>query len=341
MSRIPASSSSVQPWGLSPWGNAEICSPAAAGPWLPTVELARAKLIGSFDQCVAIEPIIAPVLELLSDPTTRASMITSDVLQEFYGALVVKVAEGYINVREKGNNAGVDVESFQKEVKIGKGNAWCAAFAFACHVRAARMLRGNTTAPQSGNASAMWFHSKNKNTCFTAKAVYEGLASPRPGDLFVFDKVLDTAGAASRDMKKSVSAADRSRAASLLKAKNDKLAGDELTAAKNAAKETYDQAVADATKARDARTKGMTDGAKLYDGFSKKEPFVGGHTGVVKSFNAGEKTIVTIEGNTSSGEYGSREGDGVFERTDRMDVIKGRKKYPQLFGFVRPKFVIV
>lgn len=341
MSRIPAGSSSAQPWGLTPWGNAEICSPAAAAPWLATVQLARARLVGSFDQCIALEPIIAPVLELLGDPTVRASMVTSDVLQEFYGALVVKVAEGYISVREKGKNAGADVESFQKEVKIGKGNAWCAAFAFACHVRAARLLRGNTTAPQSGNASAMWFHSKNKNTCFSAKSVYDGVASPRAGDLFVFDKVLDTAGAANRDMKKTVGAADRTRAGSLLKAKNDKLAGDDLAAAKAAAKEAYDQAVADATKARDARTKGMTDGSKLYDGFSKKDPFVGGHTGVVKSFNEGEKTIVTIEGNTSSGEYGSREGDGVFERTDRMDVVKGRKKYPQLFGFVRPKFVVV
>lgn len=341
MSRIPAAHSSAQPWGLTPWGNAEICSPAAAGSWLSTVQLARARLVGSFNQCIPLEPIIAPVLELLQNPTIRANIITSDLLQEFYGALVVKVGEEYISVREKGKNAGADVESFQKEVKIPKGSAWCAAFAFACHVRAARMLCGSTTAPQSGNASAMWFHSKNKNTCFTAKAVYDGQAAPRAGDLFVFDKVLDTAGAAGREMNKAFSAADRSRAAALIKAKQDKLTGDQLAAAKKAAKEAYDQAVADATKARDARTKGMTDGAKLYNGFSKSDPFVGGHTGIVKSFNEAEKTIVTIEGNTSSGEYGSREGDGVFERTDRMDIVKGRKKYPQLFGFVRPKFVIV
>ncbi len=336
MSRLPGGIG-----GDNPWSTASVFSSAAAAPWLATVQLARARLVGSFNQCIQLEPIIEPVLELLSDAKIRAAMLSSDVLQEFYGALVVKVAEEYIAVREKGSNAGADVESFQKEVKIGKGNAWCAAFAFSCHVRAARMLRGNTTAPQSGNASAMWFYSKNKNTCFSAKSVYDGAAFPRAGDLFVFDKVLDSAGAANRDMKKTVSAADRSRAGSLLKAKNDKLTGDDLAAAQKAAKEAYDQAVADATKARDARTKGMTDGSKLYDGFSKKEPFVGGHTGVVKSFNEAEKTIVTIEGNTSSGEYGAREGDGVFERTDRMDVIKGRKKYPQLFGFVRPKFVIL
>lgn len=341
MSRIPAASGGLVPWSEGPKANAAMCYNSAAAPWLATVDLARSRLVGSFDQCVPIEPIIDPVLELLSDPSVRATLFTSDVMQEFYGALVVKVAEGYISVREKGKNAGADVESFQKEVKIGKGNAWCAAFAFACHVRAARMLRGSTTAPQSGNASAMWFYSKNKNTCFTAKAVYEGLATPRPGDLFVFDKVLDSAGAANRDMKKTVSAADRTRAASSVKAKQDKLTGDDLAAANKAAKEAYEQAVADATKARDARTKGMTDGAKLYDGFNKKDPFVGGHTGVVKSFNEAEKTIVTIEGNTSSGENGSREGDGVFERTDRMDVVNGRKKYPQLFGFVRPKFVIL
>lgn len=340
MSRIPAGSN-FQPWGDNPWANSSICSTSAAAPWLPTVQLARARLLGSFNQCIELEPIVDPVLELLSDPTIRAGMITSDVLQELYGALVVKVAESYINVSEKGKNAGEDVESFQKEVKIGKGSAWCAAFAFACHVRAARLLNGSTTAPRSGNASAMWFHSKNKNTCFSAKSVYDGAASPRAGDLFVFDKVLDSAGAANRDMKKTVSAADRARAGSLLKAKNDKLTGDELAAAKKAAKEAYDQSVADATKARDARTKGMTDGSKLYDGFSKKDPFVGGHTGIVKSFNDAEKTIMTIEGNTSSGEYGSREGDGVFERSDRMDRTNGRRKYPQLFGFVRPKFVIV
>lgn len=349
-SMFPGLGGSMRPGGNSALGNglfaswaAAALSPAASSSWLQVLQLAHARMVGAYSQSIDIAPIYEPVLELLANTTIRSQMLNVDELQAFYGAMVVKVSERYMNVREVGSNAGADVESFQKDVGIGKGNAWCAAFAFSCHVRTAKLLGGDTTAPKSANASAMWFNSKNKNTSFSADSVYNGLEDPRSGDLFVFDKVLDNEGAANRERKKAVDAAARTRDGILMKAKKDKLTGEELAIVKKDATLAYDEVALAATTARDKRTKGMVDGHKLLGGYTKPDAqaFVGGHTGIVKMFDAAEKTIVTIEGNTSSGEFGSRDGDGVFERDDRMNRTKGRRKYPQLYGFVRPKIVFI
>ncbi len=55
-----------------------------------------------------------------------------------------------------------------------------------------------------------------------------------------------------------------------------------------------------------------------------------GHTGMVVSYNAATSTLTTIEGNTDPG--GSRDGDGVYMRSDRMGSN-------QLWGFMRPRVV--
>jgi hypothetical protein len=61
-----------------------------------------------------------------------------------------------------------------------------------------------------------------------------------------------------------------------------------------------------------------------------------GHCGLVESFSEGDLVIVTIEGNTSPG--GSREGDGVYRRSRKLDEINlgyvdyGRERNAELVG---------
>lgn len=55
-----------------------------------------------------------------------------------------------------------------------------------------------------------------------------------------------------------------------------------------------------------------------------------GHTGIVVSYDRVGNVLTTVEGNTNS--QGSRNGDGVYLRTDRMS--SGR-----LWGFMRPRLV--
>ncbi len=55
-----------------------------------------------------------------------------------------------------------------------------------------------------------------------------------------------------------------------------------------------------------------------------------GHTGIVQSYNTATQVLHTIEGNTDAS--GSRNGDGVYERTDRMSDDR-------LWGFMRPRIV--
>ena len=55
-----------------------------------------------------------------------------------------------------------------------------------------------------------------------------------------------------------------------------------------------------------------------------------GHTGLVVSYDRTTRTLTTLEGNTNLA--GDREGDGVFQRTDRMADER-------LYGFVRGQLV--
>lgn len=55
-----------------------------------------------------------------------------------------------------------------------------------------------------------------------------------------------------------------------------------------------------------------------------------GHTGIVLSYDRTTQRLTTIEGNTNND--GSREGIGVFIRTDRMQSAR-------LWGFMRPRIV--
>jgi len=55
-----------------------------------------------------------------------------------------------------------------------------------------------------------------------------------------------------------------------------------------------------------------------------------GHTGIVQSYTSATQVLHTVEGNTDGS--GSRNGDGVYERTDRMSDDR-------LWGFMRPRVV--
>lgn len=50
------------------------------------------------------------------------------------------IARGFVGVREKGSNAGREVEIFQRSAGIGKGEPWCAAFVYYCIYEAAKAM---------------------------------------------------------------------------------------------------------------------------------------------------------------------------------------------------------
>lgn len=297
------------------------------------------------NQCVDLNALIAPVIRLMQDPAIKSILASTDLFQELYGEVVVKVAESYLSVREdkgkdgRANNTGREVEEFQKNVKSSKGAAWCAAFAYTCHMKAATMLGGVTTAPRDAAACQMWYRSKNTNIRFTSQSVLAGLNTPRAGDLFVFEEVEDTAAKAKKDRDKDVKTAELQHQARVSSARKSGAEGEGLEKIRRDSQERLDDSVKDADEKLKERTKDMKHGVKLGDKLSRDTgTHFSGHTGIVKSCEPLSKKTVTIEGNTNAG--GSREGDGVYEKTDRMDRRKdGSMSYPQLYGFVRPKYV--
>lgn len=235
------------------------------------------QVCSSFYTCTDVAAILTPVQLLLQDPSKRVALAATDEFQALYGALMVKVAESYITVREnrdakgRANNRGVEVDQFLTNVGVEVGNPWCAAFVYSCALGAARLLSNDserrtarTTCPRTSAARDLWYKSKSLNTRFTKAQVLQEQIFPRAGDIFVNETVKD--GKIGRHLE------------------ND-----------------------------------------------KGESFPS-HTGIVKSYEHDRKRLVTIEGNTNEG--GSREGVGVFERTDRMQSVN-------LYGFVRPKILFV
>lgn len=59
-----------------------------------------------------------------------------------------------------------------------------------------------------------------------------------------------------------------------------------------------------------------------------------GHCGIVECYDKGSKVFTTIEGNT--GLSGSREGDGVFNKTRDLDFDTHKSKGLNLLGFIHP-----
>jgi hypothetical protein len=287
-------------------------------------------------------------LALVWDPDIRPHLMGTDVLQELYGIVVVMIAESYLTVREgvgkdgRANNTGPEVEAFQKGVGIAKGASWCAAFAYWCHAEASRLMGGSTTAPRTGAASYIWYQGKKGSHRFTVGDVRAGKAAPRAGDLFVFEEVLDTTAGVRKRFADAKSKADGLRTARLKELASKRLPPDQQKAGEMEIQKQYEEEIRKAEQARDEAIKAMPEGVKLGDRLAKDSgEFFPSHTGIVKSYDRRSGLLVTIEGNTSSGAVGSREGDGVYQRNDRMEQDrKGNRKYAQLYGFVRPALLI-
>lgn len=281
-------------------------------------------------------------LEWITEPVRAAMqhgfvpLTSSPAVQELYSEVVVRVAENYLFVREKKvkgktRNTGEEVEMFQERAGGKAGEAWCAAFAYFCHSEAAALLGGFTTCPRTRAASFLWYKSKGVNDRYTVAEVRAGSAKPLPGDIFVFEQLVATPGSIKRQYQKDLKEAEAKRPA-----KQGEGGG-----GAPGASDAYDAAVKQAEARRDAMTRRLREGAVLGNHLATDDgEFFPSHAGIVKAWDPALPRLTTIEGNTSDGEVGSREGDGVFLRTDRMDVhFKTRwPKYPQLYGFVRPRF---
>lgn len=305
-------------------------------------------------------------------------------LQALYRQVVVAVARRYLGVREeKGRaNRGSDVDRFQSNVGIAKeqlGASWCAAFVYTVHSEAASLLGGFTSCPNTAAASYMWYKSAGVNTRYTADQVYAGSSVCLPGDLFVFEEELTTEAAVSDKREKRVEAAKQAyeRAIASIKKRMDAAADkaakksktepvhptdkqvEESDAGKKAAA-TRDREIATADREQDDATKQLESGSKLNNHLAQDDQeFFPSHTGIVENFDTDPIRLYTIEGNTNAA--GSREGDGVYTKDDRLywkldspprllvgktkrvvaGPSKARKSLPRLYGFVRPQFFVL
>lgn len=90
-------------------------------------------------------------------PATLAAITAQPMLsgQSLCGKLLaVAIAEANANVREQGRNRGDRVEQYQRAVRLGAGDPWCAAFVAWCMMQA----RGTSFPPDwcSGSAITSW-----------------------------------------------------------------------------------------------------------------------------------------------------------------------------------------
>jgi hypothetical protein len=87
---------------------------------------------------------------------------------------LISVAQSQVGVKEKGYNAGKDVEKYLSAVGLKKGNPWCAAFVAWCYEQV------NLPHPRSGYCPA-WF---------TSNVIYErvnyklNVFEAKPGQVF-------------------------------------------------------------------------------------------------------------------------------------------------------------
>lgn len=298
-----------------------------------------------------VEREVAGIRGLITSGTQGRLLIASDIFQTLYGVLSVRVAESYLNVREerdaqgKTDNSGKEVEEILESVGHKAGSSWCAAFVYACHSKAAKLLGGHTTMPKSALASRLWTQSRQLNTRFTVDSVFKGVSFPRAGDVFVFEQRIDSEKRAKQDREKAIQQAKLSRSSKGKVA--DKSKGVDAAAERNKQiDEEYRRAEQTAEDDYARRMKAMKDGIALGDNLAndrefwsdEKKGLSGSHTGVVRSFDSSAKQLVTIEGNTSGGGSGSTDGDGVYLRKDRLATKGNGLKYPQMYGFVRARF---
>ena len=101
----------------------------------------------------------------------------------------IETEKGFLGTTEHGgNNAGEQVERFQKSAGIERGDPWCAAFQDHCLKKSAGFL-GLTlppTFPDSGYCPDYQAWAKRNGKWLSVADVKAGKDSPRPGDLCLF-----------------------------------------------------------------------------------------------------------------------------------------------------------
>lgn len=99
------------------------------------------------------------------------------------GAL--EVARTQLGIREHplGSNDGPEVRDYLKSVKLGPGYAWCAAFMFWCHERAAAAMKASNPLPRTGGVMAMFNEAKGRNIVKLEAPLHPDAL--RPGDIFI------------------------------------------------------------------------------------------------------------------------------------------------------------
>ncbi len=66
------------------------------------------------------------------------------------------IAQGYIGVRENGNNTGPEVDELLRAVGLAPGNPWCAAAVFTWFAKAAGILGLVNPCPRTGSSLRIW-----------------------------------------------------------------------------------------------------------------------------------------------------------------------------------------
>lgn len=100
-----------------------------------------------------------------------------------FQAALVAAATGYIGVRERGRNAGPDVEAFQRSTGNSRGDAWCASFVYKCADDAARDIGGKNPLYRTASTIAMLAEYRRRGW-----TVDRG----RAGDIFIIRKTATT-----------------------------------------------------------------------------------------------------------------------------------------------------
>lgn len=97
-------------------------------------------------------------------------------------ARALQIAELMVGVREEqGENAGVMVDVFLKDVGLGAGYSWCMAFVVWCYDQAAGSLGIKSPLAHTGGV----LDQLAKTTCQVVPA--SAYASPQPGDIGILD----------------------------------------------------------------------------------------------------------------------------------------------------------
>jgi len=94
----------------------------------------------------------------------------------------LRIASGYVGVRETGRNMGPEVDVFLRSVGLGPGYAWCAAFVHHCFDRGSAAEGLDNPCPHTAGALRLWDLCPSK---WQIKP--ENHASVQPGDVFVID----------------------------------------------------------------------------------------------------------------------------------------------------------